>query len=207
MLSVSGRPPGVIMITSPNPSEGKSMVGANLAQSLALQGHPTVIIDCDLRKPRVHKIFDLDALPGLTNYLSGNATKEEILRETAIPNLLVIPAGPQSPSPSNLLNSEIYKELLSQLRQQYAHIIIDTPPILGFSDARIVSVLVDGTFLVTRHNSTHKSAARLAAQLLSQVNAPIMGGVLNDVETSSMKYGGYQYYNYKLYSKYYNSNE
>jgi|WetSurMetagenome_2_1015567.scaffolds.fasta_scaffold26249_2 polysaccharide biosynthesis transport protein len=207
MLSVSGRPPAVIMVTSANPSEGKTMVASNLAQSLAMRGRPTVIIDCDLRKPRVHKIFGLDALPGLTNYLSGNAAKEEILRETAIPNLLVIPAGPQSPSPSNLLNSEIYKELLSQLRQHFAHIIIDTPPILGFSDARIVSVLVDGTFLVTRHNSTHKAAARLATQLLNQVNAPIMGGVLNDVETSSMKYGGYQYYNYKLYSKYYNVNE
>ena len=118
MLSVSGRPPAAIMVTSPNPSEGKTMVASNLAQSLAFNGRPTVIIDCDLRKPRVHKIFDLDAQPGLTNYLTGNATREEILRATAISNLTVIPAGPQSPTPSNLLNSEIFKDLLVQLRTE-----------------------------------------------------------------------------------------
>lgn len=203
MLSVSGRPPATIMVTSPNPAEGKTMVVANLAQSLAMRGRPTVIIDCDLRKPRVHKIFDLDALPGLTNFLTGNAAKEDILRKTEIPNLMVIPAGPQSPTPSNLLNSEVYKDLLMQLRKEFTHIIIDTPPILGFSDARIVSVLVDGALLVTRYNATHKSAVRLAIQLLSQINAPLMGGVLNDVESSSRKYAGYHYYNYKEYSKYY----
>ncbi len=203
MLSVSGQPPTIIMVTSPNPSEGKTMVASNLALSLALNDRPTVIIDCDLRKPRVHKIFDLDSQPGLTNYLTGNATREEILRATEIPNLMVIPAGAISPSPNNLLNSEIFKELLAQLRQQFRHIIIDTPPILGFSDARIVSVLVDGALLVTRYNSTHKSAVRLAVQLLSQINAPLMGGVLNDVKSSGLKYGGYQYYNSKAYSSYY----
>lgn len=203
MLSVSGQPPTAIMVTSPNPSEGKTMVASNLALSLALNGRPTVIIDCDLRKPRIHKIFDLDFRPGLTNYLSGNATREEILRATEIPNLMVITAGPQSPSPSNLLNSEIYRDLLAHLRQQFKHIIIDTPPILGFSDARIVSVLVDGALLVTRCNSTHKSATLLAMQLLSQINAPLMGYVLNDVETSRLKYGGYHYYSYKAYSSYY----
>jgi succinoglycan biosynthesis transport protein ExoP len=207
MLSVSGQPPAAIMVTSPNPSEGKTMVASNLAQSLAMHGRPTVIIDCDLRKPRVHKIFDLDALPGLTNYLTGNATKEEILRKTVIPDLTVIPAGSQSPAPSNLLNSEIFRDLLMQLRKEFTHIIIDTPPILGFSDARIVSVLVDGALLVTRHNATHKSAARLAIQLLSQINAPLMGGILNDVESSSRKYGGYRYYSYKEYSKYYQAND
>ena len=116
---------------------------------------------------------------------------------------MVIPAGPQSPSPHNLLNSEIFKDLLAYLRLQYKHIIIDTPPILGFSDGRIVSVLVDGALLVTRYNATHKSATRLAIQLLNQINAPLMGGVLNGVESSTLKYGGYQYYNYRAYSHYY----
>jgi polysaccharide biosynthesis transport protein len=203
MLSVSGRPPAVIMVTSPNPSEGKTMVASNLAISLALDGRPTVIMDCDLRKPRVHGIFDLKAQPGLTNYLTGGATKEEVLRSTAVPNLTVIPAGPQSPSPNNLLNSEMFKDLLAQLRQQFSHIVIDTPPILGFSDARLISVLVDGSLLVTRFNSTHKSAARLAVQLLGQINAPLMGGVVNCVDSSGGKYGAFHYYNYKLYSKYY----
>ncbi len=207
MLSVSGRPPATIMITSSNPSEGKTMVASNLALSFALNNRSTVIIDCDLRKPRVHKIFDLDSQPGLTNYLTGSAAREEILRPTPIPNLTVIPAGPQSPSPGNLLNSEIFKELLAQLRQQFSHIIVDTPPVLGFSDARIISVLVDGVLLVTKYNSTHKSAARLAVQLLGQINAPIMGGVLNDIEITGRKYGGYHFHNYKYYSKYYSDDD
>ena len=202
MLSVSTRPPAAIMITSPNPSEGKTMVASNLALSFALNERSTVIIDCDLRKPRVHQIFDLDSQPGLTNYLTGSATREEILRAASIPNLTVIPSGSPSPSPANLLNSEVFIDLLAQLRQQFNHIIVDTPPILGFSDARIVSVLVDGALLVTRYNFTHKRAARLAVQLLGQVNAPIMGGVLNDIEVSGRNLG---HYNYKYYSKYYST--
>ncbi|MGQ9689598.1 MAG: polysaccharide biosynthesis tyrosine autokinase, partial [Desulfobaccales bacterium] len=197
MLSGSGRPPAAIMVTSPNPSEGKTMVASNLAISLALNGRATVIVDCDLRKPRIHRIFNCSPQPGLTNYLSGNGDLEEILRPTDIPNLTLISAGPQSPNPMNLLNSEIFKDLLQHLRGQFSQIVIDTPPLLGFSDARVISVLVDGTLLVTKYNATHKSAVRLAIQLLGQINAPLMGGVLNCVDGSSRKYGYYQYYNYK----------
>jgi capsular exopolysaccharide synthesis family protein len=206
MLSVSGRPPAAIMVTSPNPSEGKSVVSNNLALGFAMNGRSTVIVDCDLRKPRIHKVYDLDPRPGLTNYLTGMANLEEILRETAIPNLTVIPAGPISPSPGNLLGSQLFKDLLVKLRQQYDQVIVDTPPVLAFSDARIISVLVDGTLLVMKFNSTHKSASRLAVQLLNQINAPIMGGVLNAVEASGGKYGDYHFQAYKLYSKYYDQN-
>ena len=202
MLSASGRPPGAIMVTSPNPSDGKTMIASNLALSYALNERKVVMIDCDLRKPRLHQIFQLDSQPGLSNYLTGSATLEEILRPTAIPNLTVITAGATPPSPGNLLNSEIFKDLLAQLRQQFHHIIIDTPPVLGFADARFISALVDGVLLVTKHNFTHKSAGRLAHQLLSQ--APILGAVLNCVGTHGQAYGGYYYYyQYKYYSKYY----
>ncbi len=203
MLSASGRPPCTLMITSPNPSEGKTMIASNLALSFALNGRPTVIIDCDLRKPRIHQIFGMEAQPGLTNYLSGNATFGDILRPTNIPNLMVISAGARPPSPGNLLNSEIFKDLLNLLRQLYRHIIIDTPPILGFSDARQVSALVDGVILVTKQNSTHKSAGRLAHQLLSQIHAPIVGAVLNGVGPHGSAYGGYYYHYYNYHSKYY----
>lgn len=203
MLSISGRPPAAILVTSPNPSEGKSVVANNLALGFAMNGHSTVIVDCDLRKPRIHKVYGLDPRPGLTNYLTGAATLEEIQRETNIPNLTVIPAGPISPSPGNLLSSELFRDLLLKLREQYDHIIVDTPPVLAFSDARILSVLVDGTLLVMKYNFTHKSAVRLAVQLLNQINAPIMGGVLNAVEASGKRYGYYHYHAYKSYSKYY----
>jgi len=203
MLSVSGRPPCVIMVTSANPSEGKSMIAANLAQSYALNERQVVLIDCDLRKPRLHQIFQLASQPGLTNYLTGSATLEEVLRPTAIPNLTIISGGPTPPSPANLLNSETFKELVKELRQQFLHIIIDTPPVLGFADARFVSQLVDGVLLVVKYNTTHKSSGRLAQQLLSQ--APVLGAVLNSVGVHGQTYGGYYYYynHYKHYSKYY----
>ena len=102
------------------------------------------------------------------------------------------------------MSSQLFKDLLLTLRQQYDQIIVDTPPVLAFSDARLISILVDGTLLVMKFNSTHKSAARLAVQLLNQINAPIMGGVLNAVEASGGKYGDYHYHAYKMYSKYYN---
>jgi capsular exopolysaccharide synthesis family protein len=204
MLSVSGRPPGAIMVTSPNPSEGKTMVSSNLALTFALGRNQTLLIDCDLRKPRLHHIFQLDLQPGLSNYLTGSATLEEILRSASVPNLSVITCGTRPPSPGNLLNSKEFKDLLVQLRQRFTHIIIDTPPILGFSDGLLISVLTDGVLLVTRHNSTHKSAGRLAHHILSQVHAPMMGAVLNCVDAHGQAYGGYYYhYHYKYYSKYY----
>jgi capsular exopolysaccharide synthesis family protein len=209
MLSVSGRPPGAIMVTSPNPSEGKSMVANNLALGFALNGRSTVIMDCDLRKPRIHKIYGLDPQPGLSNYLTGTASLEGIKRETktTISNLTVIPSGPISPSPGSLLNSQLFKDLLAELRQQYDHIIIDTPPILGFSDARIISVWVDGTLLVCKFHSTNKGVARFAVQLLNQINAPIIGGIINAVKASGKRYGHYHYHSYKFYSKYHNQDK
>jgi capsular exopolysaccharide synthesis family protein len=202
MLSTSVRPPGAIMVTSPNPGEGKTTLISNLAQSYASNDRQVVIVDCDLRKPRLHQIFHLDSQPGLSNYLIGGTALEEILRPTSIPNLTIITAGARPPNPANLLNSETFKELLALLRERFQHIVVDTPPVLGFADARFVSALVDGVLLIVKHNITHKSAGRLAHQFLNQ--APILGTVLNGVGHYGHSYGGYYYhYHYKYYSKYY----
>ena len=200
MLSASGRPPAVILVTSPNPREGKTMVSSNLALTFALGGQQTLVIDGDLRKPRIHQIFEMDLQPGLSNYLTGSATLEEILRPSSVPNLSVLTAGTRPPSPGILMNSQEFKDLLGQLRERFKHIIIDTPPILAFSDGLIISVLTDGVLLVTKHNCTHRNAGRLAHQRLTQIRAPLMGAVLNCVDSLGQAYGGY---NYKYYSKYY----
>lgn len=202
MLSTSGKPPAVIMVTSPNPGEGKSTLAANLAQCYALHEQDTLLIDCDLRKPTLHRKFGLPAQPGLTNNLTGGAPLEEILRPTLVPHLTVITAGLRPPQPANLLNSENFRELIRELRQRFATIIIDTPPVLGFADARFVSMVADGVLLVTRYNSTNKGAGRLAHQLLLQ--APLIGAVLNGVDNYSHSYG-YYHYKYKYYYKYYQS--
>jgi capsular exopolysaccharide synthesis family protein len=201
MLSTSGRPPSVIMVTSPNPSEGKSTVISNLALSYALNNQQVVLIDCDLRKPRLHRPFQIDLQPGLTNYLVGTATLEDILHSTAFPNLTFISAGACPPSPINLLNSDAFKELMATLRQRFRYVLVDTPPVLGFADARFVSALVDGVLLVTRYHYTNKTAGRLAHHLLNQ--APVLGAVLNSVGVHGQTYGGSYYSHIKYYSKYY----
>jgi succinoglycan biosynthesis transport protein ExoP len=204
MLSRAEHTPSVILITSPNPGEGKSTVANNLALGFALNDHATVIIDCDLRRPRIHRIYNLKPTLGLSNYLTGNATLEEIQYKTPLPNLTMIPAGPISPNPVNLLNSKMFKELLATLRQYYQHIVIDSPPVLGFTDARIISQLVDAVILITRYQFTPKGSAKLVQQLFTQDHAPLIGAVLNGIDLHSQRYGGY-YYHYKYYSKYYDT--
>ncbi|MGD0216774.1 MAG: polysaccharide biosynthesis tyrosine autokinase [Desulfobaccales bacterium] len=200
MLSASGRPPAAIMVTSANPGEGKTLVASNLALAFALDGQQTLLMDCDLRKPRVHKIFRQNLQPGLSNYLTGSATLEEILRPTSVPNLSILTSGALPPSPSILVNSQEFKDLLLQLRQRFKHIIIDTPPMLAFSEGLIISVLTDGVLLVTRYNCTQKSSGRLAHLRLTQIRAPLLGAVLNCVDSLGQTYGGY---NYSYSSKYY----
>ena len=110
MLSVSGGPPEAIVVTSPHPGEGKSTISLNLAIALAQDGHRVVILDCDLRRPRLHQVFHLDNVPGLTSFLTGNSSREAILKSTEVDNLFLIPAGPIPPSPAELLNSPDVQE-------------------------------------------------------------------------------------------------
>lgn len=203
MLSLSGRPPGALMITSANPSEGKTTLSINLASSIAMNNRQVVLIDADLRKPMLHSILQQNIQPGLSNFLTGNATAADIVRPTFIPNLFFIPAGTIPPNPMQLLSSQTFIDLLKDLRQDFQHLLLDTPPIIGFADGRAISTLVDGVLLVFRHHSTSREAGRLAMQLLMQVNAQIIGGILNMAESDKLGYGGYYGY-YKHYSKYYN---
>lgn len=201
MLSVSGGPPEAIVVTSPHPGEGKSTISINLAIALAQDGHRVVIMDCDLRRPRLHQIFGLENIPGLTSYLTGNTDLESIMKATSVDNLFLIPAGPIPPNPAELLNSQTYKNLLQELRRKFNHIIIDTPPTLGFADARVVALQADGVLLVAKHQSTTREAGRLARQYLSQVNARMLGMVLNQLGTRDLR--RHDLYYQKYYDKYY----
>jgi len=201
MLSAAGGPPKTIIVTSPSPQEGKSTIAANLAASLALDGRQVAVLDCDLRKPRLHQVFRVPGQPGLTNYLAGQQGREEILRPTQVPNLYLIPAGPVPPSPAELLNSEAFRQLLLELAQQFQSIVIDTPPALGFADARVLSRLADGVLLVMKHHATPREAGRLTCQLFSKVQAPLLGIILNQVDSNGL--GGYgYYYSTKYYENY-----
>jgi succinoglycan biosynthesis transport protein ExoP len=202
MLSLSGGPPVAIMVTSPSPSEGKTTVSINLSSSLAMDGRKVVLLDTDMRKPKIHKAFQEPVQPGLSNYLSGGASLAGILRPTIIPNLYLITAGTTSPNPFQLLNSQAFKNLVQELRKDFQHIVFDTPPIVGFADGRTISGQSDGVLVVFKHQATSRNAARLAMQLLNQVNSRILGGVLNMAQFHRLGYGKYYGY-HKYYGKYY----
>lgn len=201
MLSASGQPPRTLVITSPNPREGKSTISLNLAASLAQGQRRTIILDCDLRRPRLHQAFKVPSRPGLTNYLTGGATPEEIILPTPVENLWFVPAGPVPPNPAELLHSPRFRTFLAQLQQDYQHILLDTPPVLGFSDARILAALADGVLLVVKHQGTTRDSGRLARQLFAQVRAPLLGLVLNQVHYNGMGRNGH--YSQDFYNQYY----
>ncbi|MFZ2446360.1 MAG: polysaccharide biosynthesis tyrosine autokinase [Syntrophobacteraceae bacterium] len=202
MLSSSDGPPRVLTITSANPSEGKTTTSLNIAVTLAGKDRKCIVLDCDLRKPKAHTVFKVSNRQGLANFLTGNAKLEEVIHPTAVPNLYFIPAGPVPPNPNELFASTAFEEMVTRLRKEYDHIILDSPPIIGFADARSLAARADGTVLVFKHHSTTRDAARLAIQLLQQNNCRILGGVLTMARKDRLGYGGYyQYYHY--YNKYY----
>lgn len=204
LLSLSGGPPRTIMVTSPNPSEGKTTVSVNLATSLAMNQRRVVLVDGDLRKPSIHKIFQESQSPGLSSYLTGSAGREEIVRPSFVPHLALVPAGPIPPNPVELLASPLFQKLLAELREEFHHVIVDTPPILGFADGRTVAPHTDGVIMVVKYHGTSKEAGRLAMNLLVQVNALVLGGVLNMTHGDRLGFGDSHY---KYYAKYYGSLE
>jgi capsular exopolysaccharide synthesis family protein len=202
MLSLSARPPAAIMVTSPNVGDGKSSISLNLASSLAMTGRRVVLVDGDMRRPADHKLLGLPLQPGLSNFITGSVSLEEIIQPTQVPGLFLVAAGTVPPNPVQLLSSQLFQELIQQLRQEFQHLIIDTPPIIGFPDGRIISSQTDGVLLVFKHHVTSRESGRLAAHLLEQVNANVFGVVLNMAQAGKFRYG--DYYGYHVYyNKYY----
>ena len=198
LLSFSERPPRRIAITSPNPSEGKTTTVINTAIALSQTGASVVIVDADLRKPRIHKIFSEENGVGLSNFLSGNVELEAIIKKAEIPNLFYIPAGPIPPNPSELISSKLFKSMLESLEERFQHIVCDSPPVLGFADSVILSTAVDGIILVTVGGKTPRETLQRAKGLILQANAKILGVVINRVNIERSEYG-YYYYRYHYY--------
>jgi polysaccharide biosynthesis transport protein len=183
-----------LLITSAGPSEGKTTVAACIAIAMAQAGQRVVLIDCDLRRPRVHRIFGKGSSVGVTTAMLEE-TIEGAYLPTGVPNLEVIPAGPIPPNPAELLHSEKFKAFLRQVCDRYDRVIIDSPPVVAVTDAAILSTLVDGTLLVVRAFSTSKELARHAMRSLTDVGYKSAGAVLNSVnlDRHEYKYGYYQY--------------
>ncbi|EFM11931.1 capsular exopolysaccharide family [Paenibacillus curdlanolyticus YK9] len=184
----------VIMIASAQAGEGKTTTVTNLAITYAMEGKRVLLIDADLRKPSLHRMFDLSNRIGLTNLLAGQFHLSEVEQATLVDNLTVIPSGPVPPNPSELLGSQKMKQLLAELKNQYDMILIDTPPNLAVPDGMIISANCDGVVLVVQAGKVKRDMVRKAKTNLDHVNARILGVVLNNVERKQTE--GYYYYYY-----------
>ncbi|MBS1794966.1 MAG: polysaccharide biosynthesis tyrosine autokinase [Acidobacteria bacterium] len=202
LFSSAGKPPQTILVTSSQPSEGKTTTAINTAITLAQSGADVVIIDCDLRRPRLHSHFNLENSVGLTNYLSGEKNTELMMKPyPGLPKMKIITSGPIPPNPAELLSSHEMKNLLQFLRGNFKHVIIDSPPAISFTDAAILSTLVDGVVLVAMAGKSSIHLMRRFKQRLSNIGARIYGVVLNGIKSDSVEYGYYGYgYTYNYYA-------
>lgn len=188
------RPPKTIMVTSLQQQDGKTSLSTNFAISLAQLGMGDVLlVDADMRHPDLHGILGVPQTPGLSDLLVGGVSATEAIRSTRIPGLFVIPAGPVPANPSELLYSPRLTQALAALEARFAHIVIDTPPLLGVSDTLVLAPRVDGILLVLRHGHAARDAAQRAVQMLGSVRARLLGVVLNHADARRTP-GGYHYY-------------
>nr|NJM03122.1 polysaccharide biosynthesis tyrosine autokinase [Desulfobacula sp.] len=199
LLSSADNPPKTLLVSSFTPGEGKSSISASLALSLAHAGKKVLLIDADMRRPVQQKNFNLENTSGLSSFLAGVSDKDKINFESPVENLYIIPSGPIPPNPSELLSSKKLKEFLSGISSDYDMIIIDTPPLASVTDPVILSKLVDGVILVTWAGKTTYEMLGKGLKQLREVDAPLIGVVLNRFNA---KKSGY-YYNYGDY--YYSS--
>ncbi|CDM67933.1 tyrosine-protein kinase etk [Clostridium bornimense] len=180
-----------ILVTSSEPSEGKSTIIGNLAVSLSQSENTVIILDCDLRKPTMHKKFKISNEVGLTELLVGKKELKDVVQYRN-KHLHIITSGKIPPNPAEMLASKSMERLLEQLANEYDYILMDTPPLNAVTDAQVLSTEVDGTLIVIRSEKTKKESILTAKNLLQKVNANILGIVFNDVANSINKY--YYYY-------------
>ena len=201
LLSSSGNPPKTIAVSSPNPGEGKTTTVMNTAIVLSQTGARVIIIDADMRKPRIHKVFGKENGVGLSSFLSGNVDLEAVIQESKLPDLYYIPSGPIPPNPSELLGSVLFKKMIEGLESRFHYLIIDSPPLLAFSDSVIISTNVDGVVMVVIGGKTPRETLKRSKEVLLQVDARILGVVINRARIRGSEYGSYYHRYYYYYGK------
>ncbi|MEB2297650.1 MAG: polysaccharide biosynthesis tyrosine autokinase [Ignavibacteria bacterium] len=185
-----------ILITSSAPQEGKTTIAVNLAGSFAHSKKKVLLIDCDLRKPSVHKLFEKEKVPGLIDYLVGSVKLEEVLMKSKIQNLSFISSGTIPPNPAEMLDSQEMRNFLKQLREKFDLIILDSPPIIAVTDSEILTSMVDGTLLVVSSENTEIDMMERSVELIRRENTQFLGTVLNNFSYKSGYGSYYKYYYY-----------
>lgn len=205
LLSTAGRPPKTLLITSSVPSEGKTTTAVNTAISLAQTGAKVLVIDADMRRPRLHALFDVQKGLGLSSILSSEMSEADILamiEQHEQSGLYLLTAGPIPPNPAELIGSEQMRALIAKLEPTFNHIVIDSPPIASFTDGVLISSIVDGVLLVVHGGKSTRDVVRRSQQLLHDVGAKIFGVVLNNVHLRPHDYYYYQsYYQQSYYNR------
>jgi len=212
LLSTAEQPPQVVLITSSQPSEGKTSTALNLAATLAQKGSRVLLVDADLRRPGLARALELPNKRGLSGILSGAHEYEDSLlqRVPGLDNLYLLPTGPRPPNPAELLCSMKMERLIRQLRENFDHVIIDSPPILPLTDATILSIVVDGIIMIVECEATSRAALNRACRMMEHSGGKILGTVFNKVDVRRDGYYGYRlyhgYYSHR-YQAYYAKND
>ena len=191
-----------ILVTSTIPGEGKSFTTTNLALTFAAHGERVIVVDCDLRKPNIHKSFRVENLKGVIDVCAGSATLDEATLRNVHPNFDLLPAGGRAKNPTQILNSKGFEVMISELRKRYDRVFIDTPPLAAVSDALIILPLVDGSIFTIFFNKVRRKAAQFSAKKMLESNVPTFGAVLNGLNLAVSGYYYAQYYD-KSYKDYY----
>jgi non-specific protein-tyrosine kinase len=179
-----------LVVTSPAADEGKSTTVANLAVTMAQSGRRIVLVDCDLRRPSLHKIFDLSAEPGLTNYVLNEADTIP-LQESEVDNLWLLTSGPQPPNPADLLGSRQLDAIIDRLTAEYDFVLFDAPPVVGVTDAVVLGAKADGVLLVVSAGNTRRDSAERAKDLLEKARVRIVGATLTNAPSEGPASGYY----------------
>jgi polysaccharide biosynthesis transport protein len=188
-----------IAVTSAMPRDGKTMISLSIAAVLAQSGQRVLLIDTDMRKPRLHRAFKLPSGSGVSSILAGETTLEESIQETEVPGVMLLQCGPIPPNPSELLHTRRFSDLIARARESFDSVILDTPPLGAVTDPAVIATQVDGTIVVVRSGTTTRAGVDAALRQLHSVSARIVGVVLNGVDLSDSNYGSY----YAYYRGYY----
>lgn len=193
------KPLRVLAVTSSSPNEGKSTTISNLAITFAQSGSKVLLVDADLRKPTIHKLYEYTNQIGLVNILAKKDTMGNCIHESLVENLYVLTSGPIPPNPSELLQSESMRRFIEEVKEIFDIILIDTPPVGSVTDAAILSSMVDGMILVAASGQVKIDELTRSKELLEKVNANIIGVVLNKLDKNAQ--GNYYYYYYYYYGE------
>jgi capsular exopolysaccharide synthesis family protein len=199
------RPLRSILVTSAGPRDGKTTTAASLAITMAKSGSCVLLVDADMRRPRVHSAFKVPNGLGLSSLILGEGTLDKTVKSSGIENLSILTCGPVPPNPADLLHTQVFENLLKEMAATYDRIIIDSPPVGAVADAVVMSTHVDGTVLVLKSGVTARDMAKRTVRALRDVKARIFGAVLNDIDLEDRQAGGYYYYT--KYGYYYGDSE